>query len=68
MPSCPKCPGTSFMAWDYPIAGVGTVKLVCCSQCGAVVGVVNAQVDSDLSRLKQAIRDIAQRLGVVVPL
>lgn len=63
-PSCPKCGKSGFLAWDYPVANVGTVKLICCTSCGAVVGVHNPEITDNQNRMLLMLRDLARKMGV----
>jgi len=38
--NCPKCENNSFIDWQYESARAGTVIMIICSACGAVVGTV----------------------------
>ncbi len=62
-PKCPKCESTTFQVRDYGATG-GTVRMLCCAQCGAVLGTTNFVEDEQrLSRMAQLLERLAQQFG-----
>jgi CheY-like chemotaxis protein len=58
IPTCTLCGGTAFQAQDYNVPGIGAVKLLCCAQCGGVMGVLDSAAGDQLLRIRAAVNTI----------
>lgn len=57
VPTCPKCGSSAgFLPWDYQLTGTGNVKLICCSNCGAVVGMHHPGIIDLLNQVLSLLR------------
>jgi uncharacterized Zn finger protein len=56
--NCPKCKSSKITAVRETVRGSEQLLMILCEDCGHFIGVVN-----DLTKVKEAIRNIAVKVG-----
>ena len=69
MPVCGKCGDSVFLTAPAVLAGASKDTLfVYCRNCHAVVGVIDSDTNGKLDKIINALRIIANKLGIVLSL
>lgn len=68
-PTCPKsaCTGRSFNLQTYDLSNATPVLLLCCVNCGAVVGSPGVDISvARIDKIYRILKSVAQKIGVPV--
>lgn len=64
MSKCPKCENAQFRTGSIHVMGSSQFKTVECSECGAVVSVMDDRLENELRQQGATIRAIANALNI----